>query len=40
MHSQQKFLIPDLEINVRQNFSDGYLLNIDKVLFNLALKIT
>lgn len=33
MNSQQKFLTLDLEINVRQNFGDDYLLNIDKAFF-------
>lgn len=39
MHSQQKFCMFDLEINVRQNFGDDYLLNIGKALFYLAFKI-
>lgn len=37
MHNQQKCLMPDLEINVRENLGD-YLLNIGKALY-LALRI-
>lgn len=39
MRSQQKFCMPDLEINVRQNFGDDSLPNIGKALFYLAFKL-